>query len=172
MAKEDKAVTVSEIKGKLSKASGIILTDYRGLDVPALARLRGRLREEGVEYRIFKNTLIRLAAQQLDLSGLDPYLVGPTALVLGYDETLVPARLVAEVARQFKTLKVKAGYFEGKVFEAGGVERLARLPSREVLLASLAANMQGPLVRLAGSLNAPLQRLTALLNGVAQQKAS
>ncbi|EHQ87453.1 50S ribosomal protein L10 [Desulfosporosinus youngiae] len=170
---EEKSKIVSEIKEKFEKSSGVVLADYRGLTVAQVTQLRAELRKAGVEYRVLKNTLVRRAADELGVKGLDSYLEGPTALAFSADP-VAPAKILINFAKvnKIKTFKIKAGVLEGKVIEAEGVKALADLPSREVLLAMVLRGMQAPLAGMANVLQGPIRKMGYALEEVRKLKAA
>jgi large subunit ribosomal protein L10 len=171
MAKiELKQPVVQEIKGKLEASKGAVLTDYRGLNVAEVTELRTKLREVGVEYKVVKNTLARIAANEIGIEGLDGYLEGPTAIAYGIEDAVAPAKVLAEFAKAHKNLEIKAGILEGKVIDLNGVKALADLPSREVLLAKLLGSMQSPLYGMANVLQGNLRNLVYVLDAVRKTK--
>ncbi len=169
---EAKSQVVAEVKDKLSQAKGVVLADYRGLTVAQVTRLRAQLREAGVEYKVIKNTMVKRAASELGLTGLDPYLEGPTALAFGLTDPVAPAKVLTEFAKANKDLEIKAGVVEGKVIGLDGVKALADLPPREVLLAQVLGAMQSPLVGLANVLQGPIRKLGYALEEVRKLKAA
>jgi large subunit ribosomal protein L10 len=154
-----KEAKVSEIKEKLEKAQGVVLADYQGLTVEEDTELRRKLREAGIEYKVYKNTLTTLAAKELGIEGLAVHLEGPTSVALSYDDATAPARVLNEFAQTHKKLELKAAVVEGNVYDANGAKALAAIPSREVLIAQLL-----------GSFKAPLSNLAYLLNAVKEKK--
>jgi large subunit ribosomal protein L10 len=171
MAKiELKQPVVQEIKGKLEASKGVVLTDYRGLNVAEVTELRTKLREVGVEYKVVKNTLARIAANEIGIEGLDGYLEGPTAIAYGIEDAVAPAKVLSEFAKAHKNLEIKAGILEGKVIDLNGVKALADLPSREVLLAKLVGSMQSPLYGMANVLQGNLRNLVYVLDAVRKTK--
>jgi len=170
---EEKSKVVSEIKEKFEKSSGVVLADYRGLTVAQVTQLRAELRKAGVEYRVLKNTLVRRAADELGVKGLDSYLEGPTALAFSADP-VAPAKILIDFAKanKIKTFKIKAGVLEGKVIGAEGVKALADLPSREVLLAMVLRGMQAPLTGMANVLQGPIRKMGYALEEVRKLKAA
>ncbi len=170
MKKTEKAEVVNEIEEKLKKAVSAVLTDYRGLNVNDLAELRGELRKEGVEYKVYKNTLMKRAVEKADLAELATHLNGPTALAFSFDDPVAAARLVAGYAKTNKALKIKAGLFEGRVLGAAEMKILATLPPREVLLAKLAGTLNAPISGLVNTLQGPLRGLAMTLGQVAEAK--
>ena len=144
-ALEAKEQLVQEIAGKLSKAKTTIITDYRGLSVAEITELRKQLREAGVEYKVFKNTMTRRAAAQAEIEGLNDLLTGPNALAFGFEDVVIPAKVLYTFARTHKALELKGGVVEGRVVNAQAVENLASLPSREGLLSMLLSVLQAPM---------------------------
>ncbi|TGE33100.1 50S ribosomal protein L10 [Desulfosporosinus sp. Sb-LF] len=170
---EEKSQVVSEIKEKMQKSSGIVLADYRGLTVAQVTQLRAQLRQAGVEYKVLKNTLVRRAANELGVEGLDSYLEGPTAVAFSADP-VAPAKILMEFAKvnKLKTFKIKAGVLEGKVIGPEGVKALADLPSREVLLTMVVRGMQAPLVGMVNVLQGPIRKMGYALEEVRKLKAA
>lgn len=168
---EEKGLVVSEIKEKLGQASGVVLADYRGLTVAQVTQLRTQMRQAGVEYRVMKNTLVRRAAAELGVEGLDPYLKGPTAIAFGADP-VAPAKVLTEFAKanKLKKFQIKAGVLEGKVIGPEGVKALADLPSREVLLTMVVRGMQAPLVGMVNVLQGPIRKMGYALEEVRKLK--
>ncbi len=156
----EKVAIVEEVREKLANSDGAVLTEYRGLDVPALAELRRALREAGGEYKIYKNTLVRLAAREVGLE-IDELLTGPTAIAFVGEK---PDGTPGDVAAAAKALKIfargnvalilKGGVLDDKLLSSDDLRALAELPSREVLLAQLAGALQAPIAKLAGLLQA------------------
>ncbi len=169
---EAKGQIVSEVRDKLSLAKGVVLTDYRGLTVTQVTKLRAQLREAGVEYKVIKNTLVRRAAKEIGITGLDSFLEGPTAVAFGINDPVAPAKILTEFAKANKNLEIKAGLVEGKVIGFDGVKALAELPPREVLLAQVLGAMQGPLVGMANVLQGPIRKLGYALEEVRKLKAA
>ena len=170
---EEKSLIVSEIKEKFQQSSGVVLADYRGLTVAQVTQLRAQLRKAGVEYRVLKNTLVRRAADELGVEGLDSYLKGPTALAFSSDP-VAPAKILIDFAKanKLKKFQIKAGVLEGKVIGAEGVKALADLPSREVLLAMVLRGMQAPLTGMANVLQGPIRKMGYALEEVRKLKAA
>ncbi|MCL6471745.1 MAG: 50S ribosomal protein L10 [Firmicutes bacterium] len=172
MARPEKEATVREIKEKIEKAKSVILTDYRGLSFEQISELRTKLRAQGVEYKVFKNTLAKIAAKELNLSDLDSYLVGPTAMALSYEDPVAPAKTLVDFAKVSKILQLKGGVVEGKVVDGKQVESMATIPPRDVLLAMFIGGLKSPLYGLAASLNQITAGLARVLSQVAQQKSA
>ena len=171
---QEKMQTVAEIKEKLSTTQGAVLTNYRGLTVAQDTKLRRKLREAGVEYRVFKNTMTRIAAKEAGIEGLDIYLEGPTAIAMSYTDPVAPAKVISDFVKEHKlqALEVKAGLVEGKVIDADSVKALASLPSREVLIAKALGSMQAPITGFVNVLSGSLRNLVYALEAVRKQKES
>ncbi|MCL5045223.1 MAG: 50S ribosomal protein L10 [Actinobacteria bacterium] len=166
----EKEMAVGELTEKFRNSKAAVLTNYRGLNVAQATKLRKKLREAGVEYRVVKNTLARIAAHQLGLTGLDGFLEGPTAIAFGAQDPVAPAKALSDFAKDNKQLEIKAGLLEGKVIDPTGVKALADLPSREVLLAMVLGGMQAPMYGLVTVLNGPLRQFAYVLEAVRKQR--
>ncbi len=169
MPTEKKVQEVAEIAELLRNASLAVLTDYRGLSVADLQRLRSELRPHESEFRVMKNTLAGLAADQVGLSDIRPLLEGPTAMVIATAEPVAPAKIVNDFVRTSKILKVKGAVLEGQMIPVEDIERLASLPPREVLLGKVVAGIQSPLYGLVGVLSGTIRSLAYVLQARADQ---
>jgi large subunit ribosomal protein L10 len=153
----EKVAVVEEVKSRLSDAEAAVLTDYRGIDVPGMATLRNALREAGAEYQIYKNTLVRFAAQDLDLE-IEEMLVGPTAIAFvrrdSNGDPVLMAKALREFAKTNPNLEVKGGILDDRPLTAEDVDQLAQVAPREELLARLAGGLAAPMVQFAGLLQA------------------
>jgi len=170
VARPEKVAAVAEIKDKLSRAQGVVLADYRGLNVAQATELRKKLREAGVEYKVLKNTLTTIAAREIGLDDLVPLLTGPTAVAFGYDDPVAPAKILSEFAKTNRDLELKGGVLEGKVLDVDGVKALAELPSREELLAQVVRGMQAPIAGLVNVLQGTIRNFVYALDAVRKQK--
>jgi large subunit ribosomal protein L10 len=155
---------VDELAEKLGRATSAIVTDYRGLTVKQLEELRTQLRVQGIDYQVTKNTLARRAAERAGIGQLGTVLSGPVGLALGFGELSVPAKVLSDYHRVNRRLPLIAGFVEGQVLDASGVQALAELPPRDVLLAQLAGTLQAPLTQLAAGLNSIVSNLAATLD--------
>lgn len=164
-----KQESVTRISELLRRATSAVVTDYRGLTVKQIEDLRRRLRAEGVDYVVVKNTLARRAAADAGIEEFGRVLVGPVGLAVGYGDLATPARILADYYRANRALPMVAGLAEGQVLDQAAVRTLADLPSREVLLGRLAGALQSPLTTLAGSLNSVLSTFAATLDAYRQQ---
>jgi len=150
MARPEKVAVVDEVREKLAAADAALLTEYRGLTVTDLAALRATLRPAGAEYKVYKNTLARRAAEEAGLAELAELLIGPTAITFVTGDAVVAAKALRDYARTNPTLVVKGGVLGTRVIGPGDVTALADVPPRDVLLARLAGGFQAPLVKAAG----------------------
>ena len=126
---------------------------YRGLTVEQDTELRKQLREAGVVYKVYKNTMMNFAFKGTDFEGLAPYLNGPSAMAYSTEDATAPARVIAEFAKKAKALEIKAGVVEGTVYDAKGMEAIASIPSRDVLISRLLGSMQSPMANFARVIN-------------------
>ena len=154
-----KEAKVAEIKEKLEKAQSVVLASYQGLTVEQDTNLRKSLREAGVEYKVYKNTLVTLAANELGLGDLVQYLEGPVSIAFGYEDATAPARVLHNFGKDHKKLELKAGIVDGEVYDSDKVKQLASIPSKEVLLA-----------KLLGSFNAPISNFAYLIKAISDKK--
>lgn len=166
----EKVALVGEVRERLTGSDAALLTEYRGLKVADLARLRQTLGQVGAEYKIYKNTLVRFAAADLGLDGLDGLLEGPTAIAFVKGDASEVAKVLREFARTNPALVVKGGVLGRATLSAGQAAQLAELPSREVLLARLAGSLAAPMRQLAGLLQALPRNLAYGLKALIEQK--
>jgi large subunit ribosomal protein L10 len=167
---EAKKETVAELREELAKARTMIVSEYRGLSVKEIAEIRRALSKQDVTYRVVKNRLMRIAAEDSVGAALNPFLTGPTAIAFGTDEAAT-AKAVLDATRPYnKIVRITGGVLGDKAIDGEAVSRLANLPSREVLLAKLAGGMQAPVGTLASLLAAPLRNLGYALAQLAEQK--
>ena len=154
MAKvELKQPIVQEISENIKDAQSVVVVDYRGLTVAEDTQLRKALREAGVTYKVYKNTMIRFAAKGTAFEALEPNLEGPTALAVSKEDATAPARILAEFAKKADKLEIKGGVVEDTYYDAKGMQAIATIPSREVLLGRLLGSMQSPITNFAHVLN-------------------
>lgn len=158
---ELKQNVVSEIAEKLDKATACVVVDYRGLTVEEVTELRNKFREAEIEYKVFKNTLVRRAASQINKMEEfnDEKLVGTNAFAISYTDAVAPAKVISNFAKDHPNLEFKMGYVEGEFYDAAKLEDLAKIPSREELIA-----------KLLGSLKAPVSNFVYLLDAIAKSK--
>ena len=162
MAKADKATAVADIAERFKDSTASLITEYRGLTVANLAELRRSLAGSAT-YAVAKNTLIKRAATEAGIEGLDELFAGPTAIAFVTGEPVDAAKAIKTFAKDNKALVIKGGYMDGHALTVAEVERIADLESREVLLAKLAGAMKGNLAKAAGLFNAPTSQVGAAL---------
>lgn len=143
--KEEKVRFVEALSERLKSSNCVLLTDYRGLTVAEMNELRKQLRVAGVEFQVIKNTMTRRAAAAAGIEGLDPMLVGPTAIAFSKEDVVAPAKILSKFAKEHEQLEIKGGLVEGKVVGLDEIKALADLPSREGLLSMLLSVLQAPI---------------------------
>jgi|SRR5690554_183773 len=168
--RESKQQVVEEISDKMQRAVSGVVTDYRGLNVAEATELRKELREAGVEYKVLKNTLTKLAADKAGFSDLKKDLVGPTAVAFSYDDPAAPARILSKFAKEHKNLELKSGFVEGNVLDLAGITALAELPTRDVLLAQVLAGFQAPIKGFVNVMHGNLRNFACVINAIKEQK--
>jgi len=141
---ENKQAQVLEITEKFQNAASVVVVDYRGLNVAQVTELRKQLREAGVEFKVYKNTLTRRATEAVGLEGINDVLVGPNAIAFSNEDVVAPAKIINEFAKKNEALEIKAGIIEGTISSVEDVKALAELPSREGLLSMLLSVLQAP----------------------------
>lgn len=156
-----KSAVVEEIKDKFSRAQSAVVIDYMGIDVIEADAMRKQLREAGVDYKVYKNTLVRRAVEGTEYAELAEVLEGPSAFAFSYEDATAPAREIQSVIKKINKMEFKAGVVEGKYFDKAGIEAIAKLPSRDELIA-----------KFLGSIKSPVSNLAYLLQAIADQKAS
>jgi large subunit ribosomal protein L10 len=171
MARADKATAVADITEQFNAATATLITEYRGLTVANLAELRRSLAGSAT-YSVAKNTLIKRAASEAGVEGLDELFAGPTAIAFVTGEPVDAAKAIKTFAKEHKALVIKGGYMDGRALSVAEVERIADLESREVLLAKLAGAMKGNLAKAAGLFNAPLSQFARLAAALQEKKAA
>ena len=171
MAKADKATAVADIADQFRDATATLVTEYRGLTVANLAELRRSLRDSAT-YSVAKNTLVKRAASEAGIEGLDELFVGPTAIAFVTGEAVDAAKALKKFAKDHKALVIKGGYMDGHPLTVAEVERIADLESREVLLAKLAGAMKANLSKAAGLFNAPASQVARLVAALQEKKAA
>lgn len=156
---EIKSEVVSEIVEKLQKSSAAVVVDYKGLTVEEVTELRKQMREAGVDYKVYKNTLVRRAAKEVGIEQFnDELLVGTNAIAFGYDDPVAPARILKGFMDSHPKMKLKMGVVEGIFYDESKIVEMANIPSREVLIA-----------KLLGSLKAPVSNFAYLIDAIAKK---
>jgi len=171
MKRTEKQSFVEDFRERLQESPAIFLTDFSGLDVKSMTLLRDELRKNGAEYMVVKNRLARLALQELDLPDLSEWLSGPTGVVIGHGGPVEAAKAVSEFAKTHQDRPVfKVGVLENSVLSPSDIERLAKLPPREQLLAMVAGALEAPLAAFASVLEAKLLEMSGLLTALKEKK--
>ncbi|GIN92780.1 50S ribosomal protein L10 [Siminovitchia terrae] len=142
---EQKKQIVEDIAGKMKASVSTVIVDYRGLNVAEVTELRKQLREAGVEYKVYKNSMARRAAEEAGLAELNEQLVGPNAIAFSTEDVVAPAKILNDFAKDHDALEIKAGVIEGNVATVEEIKALASLPSREGLLSMLLSVLQAPM---------------------------
>ena len=171
MAQADKATAVADIAEQFKSSTATVITEYRGLTVANLAELRRSL-SGSATYSVAKNTLIKRAASEAGVEGLDELFVGPTAIAFVSGEAVDAAKAIKKFAKDHKALVIKGGYMDGRALTVSEVERIADLESREVLLAKLAGAMKANLSKAAGLFNAPASQVARLAAALQEKRAA
>ncbi len=170
MPRPEKVAAVEEIRLHLAESQAVFVTDYRGLTVAQVTKLRRKLRESGTEYKVVKNTLTRIAARETGAEALEPFLAGPSALAFVKQDVAAAAKALSDFARESKILQVRGGVIGGKPLTPDDVQALANLPPREVLLAQVVGGIQAPIVGFVFVLQGTLRKLVYALDAVRQKK--
>lgn len=154
MAKvELKKPIVEEIAASIKDAQSVVLVDYRGLTVEQDTELRKQLREAGITYKVYKNTMMNFAFKGTDFESLTPYLEGPSAVAISTEDATAPARVLCKFAKTANALEVKGGIVEGIAYDANGIIEISKIPSREELLSKLLGSIQSPITNFARVMN-------------------
>ena len=171
MRRSEKDEFIGELQQKLGGATAFYLTDFTGLNVKQMTQFRARLRKQGVDYVVVKNTLAQRALQGLDLPDVAGFFTGPTGVVIGRDDAVAAAKALTDFAREFGDRPaVKVGIVERREVTPDQVKKLAEMPPREVLLAQLAGGLQQPMARLAGGMSQLLAGFARAVDALRQQK--
>ena len=172
MAKvELKQPIVQEISENVKDAQSVVVVDYRGLTVDQDTKLRKELREAGVTYKVYKNTMMNFAFKGTDFESLAPVLEGPSAIAISKDDATAPARIVAKFAENAPALEIKAGVVEGTFYDAEGMKAIAKIPSRNELLSRLLGSLQSHMANFARVINQIAEKTPAAATAEAPAEA-
>lgn len=171
MLKIEKEKTVDELREKLSLTKSLFLTDFRGLNVEQMTDLRRDLKEKKAEYRITKNSLIRLAARESRFEGVLDYLKGPTGLVFSFEDPVSPAKVLYEIHKKVEKPKIKIIWMEGKLLDENHLKSLAALPSKDVILTQIVFGLNSPLANLVGTLQGVMRNFVGVLDAVREARS-
>ncbi|MCX6828042.1 MAG: 50S ribosomal protein L10 [candidate division Zixibacteria bacterium] len=172
MPKPEKIESVSEVKKYLQDSKSVFVTDYTGLNVADITRLRKNLRDSSVKYLVAKNTLIKIAAQETGYEGIVDHLSGQTALAFGFDDPSVPAKILYNTFKEKQRPVIKVFVVDKKLFAGAEIVRLAELPTRDVLLAQVVAAVESPISSLIMSIDGVFQELVGTLDALAMAKTA
>ena len=172
MKRDEKEKQIEVLAEMLKNAKAAFVADYRGVSVGDVTKLRADLRNAGVEYRVAKNTLVKLASKGTDCEVLNDFLTGPNAIAVSTDDPVAPAKILNDFAKANKHFELKAGVLGGKLLSAAEITALADLPSREVLLAKVLGSISAPTSNFVGLLAAVPRSLLTVLKAIEDQKAA
>ena len=144
-----KKQSVAEITEHFKNSESAVVVDYRGLDVAEITALRKELRDNGITYKVYKNTMVRRAVKDVELEGLNDVLAGPTAIAFGKEDVVAPARILYDFAKDHKELEIKGGVIQGAVADVAQLEELSKLPDHDGLISMLLSVLQAPIRNLA-----------------------
>ena len=162
---------VTQLMEKLEKANAVYSTDFLGLDVPSITELRTEFFKASIEFKVAKNTLLKLAAKNINLEGLDDFLVGSTAIAISYDEPTLPAKILKKFTEDHDKPEVKAILFDGEVLKGSEYLKFASLPTKDELLTNIVMMLNSPITVLDRTLNAPMTNLVNGLNNLKNTKS-
>jgi large subunit ribosomal protein L10 len=164
MDRTQKAQQVAELKAKLQKSAAIVLADYRGLTVPTVTSLRDDFRKQQCEYKVYKNTLVKLAIVGTAMEKMGKYLEGPTAIIFSWDSPSAAAKVAKDFAKGNEKFKIKGGYLEGSILDEKGVLAAADLPGKDEIRAALLATFVAPATNFVRTINAGAQNFAYLID--------
>ncbi len=170
MNREEKEASISQLKEKFSQANVAILTEFSGMGVEEMREVKKELRSVDGEFKVVKNTIAIRAALGTSLEGMSEYFKGSTAIALGYADPVAPTKALKQVTDKQKKLKIKAGVIEGMIVDLDGVRKIAKLPSKNVLIGELIGRFNAPITGFAGSLNGVLSKFVRTLEALHQQR--
>ncbi len=171
MARPEKEALVQELTVKFTDSKSIVIANYLGLNVADMTELRKQLREAGVEFKVVKNTLASLAADNVEMDFMKDYFNGPTAIAFGVEDAVSPAKVLVDFAEEHEVLEIKGGALDGTQINVEKVKSLAKIPPKEQLLAQVFAGMKAPITGLVNVLQGNTRGLVQVLNQIKEQKA-
>ncbi len=151
---DQKKQVVEEIRSKIKDAKSIVLVDYRGLTVEEVTELRKKCTQAGVDYKVYKNTMMRFAFKEEGYEGFNEFLAGPNAIAISHNDVVAPAKITSEFAKDHKNLEFKAGIVEGEIVDVDKIKAIGELPSKEVLLTQLVIALNSPISKFARTIQA------------------
>jgi large subunit ribosomal protein L10 len=171
MDRQEKEKFVADLHGRLKKARGTFLVEYKGLDVESMNRLRKELKKVDAEFQVVKNRLLKLASEETETGLIKDHMHGPSAIALTYEDMVSTAKALVDFAEEFKKLRIKNGQISGKVVDIDAIKRLAKLPGKDVLLAQTLSAMQAVPASFVRVLSGVVAKLLNVLTAIEQQKA-
>jgi len=172
ITREAKEKMLEEITEELKQAELVVITDYRGLNVQSINKLRGELRKEDCRYKITKNTMNRLACREAGVEELEGYFEGPVAIAYSSADPVAAARVFKDFIKENSALQIKGGILSGQLLDPEAIKALGDIPSREVLLAKVVGGFQAPIAGLVGALHGNMRSLVCAFDAVRRQKES
>ncbi|MFN3134251.1 MAG: 50S ribosomal protein L10 [Candidatus Kryptonium sp.] len=170
MKREEKSKIVEEISEKIARSKGLVLADFTRMTVAEVNELRRELKSAGVDYKVVKNTLLKIAMQNVGgYDGLFKYLEGPTAVAFGYDDPITPVRLIKKVKGKIEKPSVKAIFIEGQVYDGSKLDEIANLPSKSDIIAGIIGSVIAPASGIVWTLNAVLSELVLVIDAIAKK---
>ncbi len=170
MTKDEKNKEIAALKDRIARANEIIVADHTGINVEDLTILRRKLRAAKSEFKVSKNTLLKIAAKDTGIEALEKHFTGPTAIIYGYDDPSVPAKIIYEAIKEKERPKFKAFYLEGNILGYEDLKKIAELPPRNVVIANLMGTIVGPIAQFVTLLNAASSEFIATLDALAESK--
>lgn len=171
MPTPQKEMILKDTQERIADVRGLYLADFSGLTVESMTSLRRKCREQGVQFRVIKNTLLRRAFNSRGITELDKYLVGNTGLVFSQDSEMAPAKILSDFAKGNEKLKVKAAVVDGRLFDSKSIAVLATLPSREVLLSQVLSTFIAPMTQFLAAVNAALATPANMADALHREKS-
>jgi len=170
MPKPEKIKIVEEIKKRLEENPNFVITEYRGMTVGEMSEMRRTLREKGIVYQVYKNTLFRIALEDAKIKGVDEYFFCPIGVAFSKDDIVSPVKILSDVAKKTNKLRLRGGYSSGTAISDKDIVEYANMPSREELYSKLLGVLINPATRLVRVLSNPVQKLAIALNQIAEKK--
>ena len=161
---------VTVLKDVFAKAKSVYFTDFHGLDVEKITELRKSFHDQDVEYKVAKNTLLKIAISENSIEGIDGVFSGSTAIAVSYNEPSVPAKIIKSFNKKYELPKVKGVFFDGEFFPSSEFERIANLPNKDELLSKFAAMLSSPMQKFVSTISSPLSSLVGVLQSIKEKK--
>lgn len=171
MPTPQKEAILQDTQQRIAEVRGLYLADFSGMTVQSLSLLRTKCREQGVQFKVIKNTLLKRAFNERGIQELDDHLVGPTGLVFSPTDEMAPAKILADFAKEHEKPRVKAAVVDGRLYDEKAIVQLAKLPSREVLLSQLLGTFVAPMTTFLGAVNALLATPANMADALAREKS-